>query len=97
MLKFRDEQLTLWDTILPEEVRKLPAELAIIDELLDDERFLNPFIEKHPTKSKVGRPTYPIEKYLRLMMLKRKCHLGYESFTKKCGPHHLVAILPDCH
>jgi len=38
MLKLRDEQLTLWDTLLPEEVRKLPAELAIIDELLDDER-----------------------------------------------------------
>ncbi|REK57978.1 MAG: ISNCY family transposase, partial [Thermobacillus sp.] len=48
MLKLRDEQLTLWDTILPEEIRKLPAELAIIDELLDDESFLQPFMEKHP-------------------------------------------------
>jgi len=85
MLKLRDGQLTLWDAILPEEVRKLPAELAIIDELLDDERFLQPFIEKHPTKSKMGRPTYPIEKYLRLMVLKRKYHLGYESLIKEVG------------
>ena len=85
MLKLRDEQLTLWDMILPEEIRKLPAELAIIDELLDDDRFLQPFIDKHPTKSKMGRPTYPIEKYLRLMVLKRKYNLGYESLIKEVG------------
>jgi len=71
--------------ILPEEIRKLPAELAIIDELLDDDRFLQPFIDKHPTKSKMGRPTYPIEKYLRLMVLKRKYNLGYESLIKEVG------------
>lgn len=64
------------DTIVPEEIRKLPAELEIIDELLDDESFLKPFIEKHPTNSKMGHPTYPIEKYLRLMVLKRKYNLG---------------------
>jgi IS5 family transposase len=52
---------------------------------LDDERFLQPFIEKHPTKSKMGRPTYPIEKYLRLMVLKRKYNLGYESLIKEVG------------
>lgn len=66
MLKLRDEQFTLWDTLLPEEIRKLPAEFAIMDELLDDGRFMQPFVEKHPTKTKMGRPTYPIEKYLRL-------------------------------
>ncbi|MCF6094529.1 ISNCY family transposase [Microaerobacter geothermalis] len=85
MLKLRDEQLTLWDCILPEVIRTLPAELAIIDELLDDERFMQPFIEKHPTKSKMGRPTYPIEKYLRLMFLKFKYNLGYESLIKEVG------------
>lgn len=85
MLKLRDEQLTLWDTILPEEVRKLPAELVIIDELLDNECFLQPFIDKYPTKSKMGRPTYLIEKYLRLMVLKRKYNLGYESLIKEVG------------
>jgi transposase, IS5 family len=85
MLKLRDEQLTLWDSILPESIRTLPAELASIDELLDDERFMQPFVEKHPTKSKMGRPTYPIEKYLRLMILKRKYNLGYESLIQEVG------------
>jgi len=85
MLKLRDEQLTLWDAILPEPLRTLPAELAVIDKLLDDERFMQPFIDKHPTKTKKGRPTYPIEKYLRLMVLKRKYQLGYESLIKEVG------------
>ena len=85
MLKLRDEQLSLWDAILPEPLRTLPAELAVIDNLLDDERFMQPYIDKHPTKSNKGRPTYPIEKYLRLMVLKRKYNLGYESLIKEVG------------
>ena len=85
MLRLRDEQLTIWDAILPEPLRTLPTELAIIDELLDDERFMEPYIQKHPTKTKMGRPTYPIEKYLRLMVLKRKYHLGYESLIQEVG------------
>jgi IS5 family transposase len=40
MLKVCDQQLTLWDSILPEPIRSLQAELAVIDQLLDDERFL---------------------------------------------------------
>lgn len=67
MLKLRDEQLTIWDAILPESVRKLPVELAIIDQLLDDDRFLQPFTELHPKGKKSGRPTLAIEKYIRLI------------------------------
>jgi IS5 family transposase len=85
MLKLRDDQLTLWDTILPESVRAVPAELAIIDELLDDERFLQPFVQLHPKGKKSGRPTFAIEKYVRLMVLKHKYNLGYESLVKEVG------------
>jgi IS5 family transposase len=85
MLKLRDGQLTLWDSILPEPIRSLPAELAVIDELLDDERFLQPFVALHPKGKKSGRPTFAIEKYLRLMVLKRKYNLGYESLVKEVG------------
>ncbi len=85
MLKLRDEQLTMWDAILPECVRKLPAELAIIDELLDDDRFLQPFVALHPRGKKSGRPTLAIEKYVRLMVLKHKYNLGYESLVKEVG------------
>ncbi|BCJ88614.1 hypothetical protein skT53_35990 [Effusibacillus dendaii] len=33
----------------------------------------------------MGRPTYPIEKYLCLMVLKRKYNPGYESLVKEVG------------
>jgi len=85
MLKLRDKQLTMWDVILPEAVRKLPAELAIIDELLDDERFLQPFAQLHPKGKKSGRPTLAVEKYIRLMVIKHKYNLGYESLVKEVG------------
>ncbi|KYP81648.1 ISNCY-like element ISAfer1 family transposase [Ferroacidibacillus organovorans] len=85
MLKLRDVQLTMWDAILLEAVRALPAELAIIDALLDDERFLQPFVKLHPKGKKSGRPTFAIEKYVRLMVLKHKYNLGYESLVKEVG------------
>jgi hypothetical protein len=34
---------TLWEALLPEEARQLPAELAAVDAYLDDERFLVPW------------------------------------------------------
>jgi IS5 family transposase len=34
---------TLWESILPPELPRLPAELARVDTLLDDERFFAPF------------------------------------------------------
>src|SRR5690606_37150337 len=85
MLKLREEQLSMWDAILPEAVRALPAELALIDELLDNEALLRPFIELHPIGKKSGRPTFAIEKYVRLMVLKHKYNLGYESLVKEVG------------
>jgi len=85
MLKLRDEQLSLLDSILPETVRTLPTELAIIDQLLDNESFLQTFAELHPKGKKSGRPTFAIEKYIRLMVLKHKYNLGYESLVKEVG------------
>lgn len=35
MLRTVAEQPTLWEAILPEELRRLPAELARVDSLLD--------------------------------------------------------------
>ena len=43
MLRTRNDQPTLWESILPPEVLRLPAELARVDALLDDERFFAPF------------------------------------------------------
>lgn len=57
----------------------------LIDELFDDELFLQPFVELHPKGKKSGRPTYAIEKYVRLMVLKHKYSMGYESLVKEVG------------
>ncbi|KXG77456.1 ISNCY family transposase [Thermotalea metallivorans] len=83
MLKLREPQLTLWDSILPEEIRKLPDELAKIDAILDDERFMKPFLEKHNTHR--GRPTVPIETFLRLMYLKHRYGFGFETLVQEVG------------
>jgi IS5 family transposase len=77
MLRTRNDQPTLWESILPQEVLRLPAELARVDALLDDERFFAPFRAYFDLA--FGRPSIPVETYLRLMFLKVRYRLGYES------------------
>jgi hypothetical protein len=43
MLRTRNVQPSLWESVLPEVCMRLPAELARVDEWLDDERFCAPF------------------------------------------------------
>jgi IS5 family transposase len=43
--------------MLPPEARLLSDELALIDTLLDDQRFLQPFVERFACP--IGRPTIP--------------------------------------
>lgn len=83
MLKIQDNQINIWESILPESVKSLPDELAKVDKMLDDPRFMQPFIEKFNTKR--GRPTLAIETFLRLMYLKQRYKLGYESLMKEVG------------
>src|SRR5439155_2994336 len=63
------------------ELRELPAELAKIDGILDDDRFLAPFRVR--LTARIGRPTIAIESYLRLMYLKHRYGLGYETLCKE--------------
>ncbi len=79
MLRERTAQRDYWDLILPEGVRRMSPELDAVDELLDDERFMKPFQEVFPSKR--GRPTIPMETYLRLMYLKFRYKLGYEALV----------------
>ena len=66
-----------WESSLPPELLRLPEELARVDALLDDPAFFAPFAPYfHPV---LGRPSTPIECYLRLMFLKFRYRLGYES------------------
>ncbi len=74
MLRLRDSQAVLWEELLPPEARLLSDELAAIDALLDDDKFLEPFVAWFACP--VGRPTVPIESYLRLMYLKHRYGVG---------------------
>ena len=66
-----------WESRLPPELLRLPEELARVDALLDDPAFFAPFAPHfHPV---IGRPSTPAEWYLRLMFLKFRYRLGYES------------------
>ena len=62
---------------MPEEVLRLPAELARVDALLDDPAFFAPFAAHFDPL--IGRPSTPMECYLRLMFLKFRYRLRYES------------------
>jgi IS5 family transposase len=77
MLRTRNVQPSLWDAVLPEACRQLPAELERVDAWLDDERFFAPFARFFDPR--IGRPSIPMETYLRLMVLKYRYRLGYET------------------
>lgn len=52
-----------------------PVELARVDELLDDQAFVEPFREFFDPR--IAGPSIPIECYLRLMFLKYRYRLGF--------------------
>jgi IS5 family transposase len=77
MFRTIGDRPSLWESLLPAEVLRLPQELARVDGLLDDPGFFAPFAPYfHPV---IGRPSTPVECYLRLMFLKFRYRLGYES------------------
>jgi transposase, IS5 family len=81
MLRERSVGESLWEAVLPAELRELPLELAKVDAVLDDDRFLAPFRAR--LTATIGRPTIAIETFLRLMYLKHRYGLGYETLCKE--------------
>jgi IS5 family transposase len=81
MLRERSVGESLWEAVLPAELRELPPELGKVDAILDDDRFLAPFRSR--LTARIGRPTIPIETYLRLMYLKHRYGLGYETLCRE--------------
>src|ERR1700758_1905802 len=75
------DQCSLWESLLPDEVRRLPEQLARVDALLDDPAFFAPFVAFFDPR--IGRPSTPMETYLRLMFLKFRYRLGYESLCRE--------------
>jgi hypothetical protein len=72
-----DPQPTLWESLLPEEFRRLPPGLSAVDAFLDDPVFFEPFFPYFDPQ--FGRPSITIETYLRLMHLRFRYDMGFES------------------
>ena len=81
MLRETDPQTTLWEALLPEEAKRLPAELVQVDGYLDDERFIAPW--RALFSARLGRPSVPVDTLLRLLYLKHRYGLGYESLCRE--------------
>jgi IS5 family transposase len=72
MLRTRAVEVSLWEAVLP-------AELARVDALLDDPVFFSPFVAFF--NPRLGRPSTPMGVYLRLMFLKFRYQLSYETLS----------------
>jgi IS5 family transposase len=81
VLRETDPQTTIWELLLPEEAKQLPAELAQVDAYLDDERFITPW--RALFDRRLGRPSVPIDTLLRLLYLKHRYGLGYETLCRE--------------
>jgi transposase, IS5 family len=75
------DQPSLWESMLPAEVLRIAPELARADPLLDDPVFFAPFAPFFDPR--IWRPSTPMEVYLRLMFLKFRYRLGYESLCRR--------------
>ena len=84
-----DQPECLWDDVLPVEVKELPEDLAALDILLSDHELLWPLVERWRREFREtgrlvlteGRPTIPLETYVRLMLLKQRYRCGYRTLV----------------
>jgi len=82
---------SLWDEVLPVEARELPQDLEALDVLLSDPGLLAPVAAHWEREALVtgraaaghGRPTIPIETYVRLMVIKQRTGWGYETLVRE--------------
>jgi IS5 family transposase len=70
-----------WDALLPPQARRLPIELARVDAYLDDERFIAPW--RALFDRRLGRPSVPVPTLLRLLYLKHRYQLGYQTLCRE--------------
>jgi IS5 family transposase len=74
----------LFDLGLPVVVPELPADLAAIDGLLGDPALLDPVVAAWDAGARAfGRPSIPIDCYLRLMVIKTRTGWGYETLVRE--------------
>jgi transposase, IS5 family len=83
VLRALGDRVSLWESLLPAEVLWLPDELARVDGLLDDPVFFAPFVPFFSLTA--GRPSTPVEGYLRMMFLKFRYRLGFVGVCAGVG------------
>ena len=94
---------SLWDEVLPREVRELPEDLAALDVLLRDPALLAPIAAQWQREAEAagravadGRPTISMQTYVRLMVVKHRTGWGYETLMREVvGLAAPAAVLPD--
>ena len=74
---------TLWEALLPAECLEMAAELVAVDRLLDDPVFFEPYRKFFDPIW--GRPSIPVETYLRLMFLKSRHGLSFEAVVREAA------------
>jgi transposase, IS5 family len=85
VLRLAGEQVeSLFDEVLPIEVRELPEDLARLDVLLSDFVLLEPIAERWEASAVAfGRPTIPMSLFVRLMVVKQRSGWGYETLVRE--------------
>ena len=83
MLVTINPNVTLWEALLPVECLGMPAELVAVDRLLDDPVFFEPYRKFFDPVW--GRPSVPVETYLRLMFLKSRHRLSFEAVVREAA------------
>ena len=86
MLRLAGGQVeSLFDGLLPVEVRELPDDLAVLDRLLADQLLLVP-IERvwEQTARDHGRPTIPMASFVRLMVIKQRTGWDTRRWCGRC-------------
>jgi IS5 family transposase len=75
---------SLWDDVLPGEVRALPEDLRALDVLLSDPGLLAPIPASWQQQALAhGRPTISMQSYVRLMVVKHRTGWGYETLMRE--------------
>jgi IS5 family transposase len=74
---------SLWDEVLPVEVRELPEDLARLDLVLSD-GLLWPIAQAwEQTARERGRPSIAMATFVRLMVIKQRTGWGYETLVRE--------------
>ena len=75
---------SLWDEVLPGEVKELPEDVASLDVLLSDPVLLEPIVSGWQRDARAhGRPTISMATYVRLMVIKQRTGWGYETLMRE--------------